>query len=90
MFIIFGTTSKVIKENKGNFVCPQCETLKQYLVKSLQSWFTLFFIPVFPLGSKKHKHVECHGCKSTFYEKVLDNNIYNLDGTSIDFTESVS
>ena len=38
MIIIFGTKSKNIKENKGFFVCPQCQTLKQYLIKSIQNF----------------------------------------------------
>jgi predicted nucleic-acid-binding Zn-ribbon protein len=84
MIIIFGTKSKSIEENKGTFVCPQCKNLKQYLTKSVQTWFTLFFIPVFPMGSKKHTHVECQGCKGTYYERVLEGNEYNLDGTSVE------
>ena len=84
MIIIFGTKSKEIKENKGVFVCPECQNLKQYITKSVQTWFTLFFIPVFPVGSKKHKHVECQGCKGTYYERVLKDNEYNLDGTSVE------
>jgi len=83
MIIIFGTKSKTIKENKGTFVCPQCKNLKQYLTKSIQTWFTLFFIPVFPVGEKKHTHVECQGCQSVYYEKVLEGNTFNLDGTEV-------
>jgi hypothetical protein len=84
MIIIFGTKSKSIKENKGVFVCPECQNLKQYITKSVQTWFTLFFIPVFPVGSKKNKHVECQGCKRAYYERVLKDNEYNLDGTSVE------
>ncbi len=83
MIIIFGTKSKTIKENKGFFVCPQCQTLKQYLIKSIQNWFTLFFVPVFPIGSKEHKHIECQGCQSAYYEKILEGNTFNLDGTEV-------
>jgi len=83
MIIIFGTKSKTIKENKGTFVCPQCQNLKQYLTKSIQTWFTLFFIPVFPVSEKKHTHVECQGCQSAYYEKVLEGNTFNLDGTEV-------
>ena len=84
MIIIFGTKSKSIKENKGVFVCPECQNLKQYITKSVQTWFTLFFIPVFPVGAKKHKHIKCQGCKGTYYERVLKDNEYNLDGTSVE------
>ena len=84
MIIIFGTKSRAIRENKGIFVCPECQNLKQYITKSAQTWFTLFFIPVFPVGSKKHKHVECQGCKGAYYERILKDNEYNLDGTSVE------
>lgn len=84
MIIIFGTKSSTIKENKGNFVCPQCQNLRKYSLKSIQSWFTLFFIPVFPIGAKKDRHVECEGCNNTYYEKVLEENKFNLDGTILE------
>ncbi len=53
MFIIFGTKTRIIKENSGHFVCPECEILRPYWLKILQSWFTFFFIPLFPVGEKK-------------------------------------
>ena len=83
MFIIFGCKSRYINEDEGVFVCPQCETLKQYNKKSIQSWFTLFFLPIFPLGKKEDRHIECHQCQRTYYPEVLINNTYNLDGTSV-------
>ena len=87
MFIIFGWKSRFINIDKGVFVCPKCETLKQYCTKSIQSWFTLFFIPILPLGKKEDKHVECQQCKRSFYPEVLNNNTYNLNGTSINMEE---
>ena len=81
MFIIFGTTTKKIKEEDGFFLCPQCETLRAYSLQSYQSWFTLFFIPLFPVGEKRNRHVECKECGSTFIPRVLDNNTFNADGT---------
>jgi len=83
MFIIFGWKSRYIKEDKGVFVCPQCEAMRKYNKKSIQSWFTLFFLPIFPVGKKEDQHVECNQCEKTFYPEVLNNNIFNLDGTSI-------
>ena len=81
MFIIFGSKTRYTNDKKGAFVCPTCQTLKQYCAKSIQSWFTLFFIPVFPIGGKNDPHVECQQCKRTYYPEVLENNQYNLDGT---------
>ena len=83
MFIIFGTTTRIIKENSGHFVCPECEILRPYWLKILQSWFTFFFIPLFPVGEKKNKHIECQDCSSTFYTRILKDNTFNLSGEEI-------
>ena len=88
MFIIFGTSTRYINDKKGVFVCPGCQTLKKYCSKTIQSWFTLFFIPVFPIGGKNDPHVECQECKKTYYPDVLENNQYNLDGTTINMKEN--
>lgn len=89
MFIIFGTTTRKIKENDGFFLCPQCQTLKPYILQSYQSWFTLFFIPLFPIGNKRNKHVECKECGTTFIQRVLENNTFNVDGSIILSEEKV-
>ena len=81
MFIIFGSTTRKIKEDEGYFLCPQCQTLRPYLLQSYQSWFTLFFIPLFPIGDKRNRHVECKECGSTFIPRVLENNTFNADGS---------
>ena len=80
MFIIFGTKTRKIKENSGHFVCPQCEILRPYWVHLMQTWFTLFFVPVFPVGEKKNKHVECQHCKSSYYPRILNDNTFNVTG----------
>ena len=84
MFILFGTKDRAVEIDSGQFNCPNCNVKREYGKKYVQDWFTLFFIPVFPVGSKKHKHVECQGCKGTYYERVLERNEYNLDGTSVE------
>ena len=84
MFIIFGTKSRIIHEDGGYFVCPQCEVLRPYKLQSYQAWFTLFFIPLFPIGEKKNKHVECQHCKTSYYPRILENNKFNLTGEMVD------
>ena len=39
--------------------------------KAVREWFTLYFIPVFPIGGKT-TYVECEGCRGTFKESVLE------------------
>ena len=52
--IIFGTKGRSIKMDSGEFHCPNCNTQRTYNKKYVQDWFTLYFIPTFPVGSKKN------------------------------------
>ena len=63
MFVIFGTGPKEKIEAEGKFVCPNCNVLKNYLVKSSRQFFRLFFIPLIPMGDKTDPGVECQTCK---------------------------
>ncbi len=71
MFIIFGTrgVNKMIKH--GDFMCPQCATTKKFRHLQVRRFFTLFFIPLIPLGTAG-EYVECMSCKGTFVPRVLD------------------
>ena len=39
--------------DSGQFHCPNCNIKEEYGKKYVQDWFTLFFIPVFPISGKK-------------------------------------
>ncbi len=80
--LIFGYGPKHTLEAKGQFVCPKCSIKTEYNVKSSRQYFTLFFIPIFPTGKKNEPVVECQTCNRTYYTEVLENNNYNLDGSS--------
>ena len=69
--IIFGTRGVKSTIKQGQFNCPQCETDKNYKHKKVTRFFTLYFIPIIPLG-KVGEFVECQQCKGTFISKVLD------------------
>ena len=51
--IFFGTKGRAIEMDKGNFHCPNCNSNRDYSKKYVQTWFTLYFIPIFPVGEKK-------------------------------------
>ncbi len=70
--IIFGTRGVNSTIKSGEFNCPQCETSKPYRHRKVRKFFTLYFIPLIPLGSKG-EYVECGSCKGTFIPRVLDN-----------------
>ena len=49
--IIFGTTGITSTKAKGNFTCPQCANNRLYKHRKVTRFFTLYFIPLIPLGS---------------------------------------
>lgn len=71
-FIIWGSRGITSTLGEGTFYCPQCDREESsYTHKSARPWFTLYFIPVFPIGSAT-PYVECRGCGGTFAESVLE------------------
>ena len=70
--IIFGTKGRSIKMDSGEFHCPNCNDNRVYNKKYVQDWFTLYFIPTFPVGSKKNEHIECEECSSIYHLDVID------------------
>ena len=69
--IIFGTRGVRSTKATGNFNCPQCEADRGYRHRKVTQFFTLYFIPLIPLGNKG-EYVECNHCKGTFITRVLD------------------
>ena len=58
MFILFGTKDRAVE--------------KEYGKKYVQDFFTLFFIPIFPISGKKNDHIECKECQSIYHLDVID------------------
>ena len=71
--IIFGTRGIKSTLNSGDFLCPQCDQTKPFRHRKVTKFFTLYFIPIIPLG-KRGEYVECRECKGTFVPRVLDYN----------------
>ena len=69
--IIFGISSKQKAKTAGSFHCPVCETERTYAELRQARRFTLFFIPVLPLGSSRLGRVVCTTCGSEFAENVV-------------------
>jgi len=65
-FIIFGIDSKVKAKPSGTFQCPVCNVQRTYGELRQSRRFTLFFIPVLPLGSTSLNRVQCMTCDSEF------------------------
>lgn len=52
MFIIWGTrnTEKVLGYLGTNFECGHCNNVSHYKAFCRKTWFTLFWIPIFPIS----------------------------------------
>ena len=68
--IIFGTKGVTSTIKTGLFECPQCAANKGFSHKKVTRFFTLYFIPLIPLG-QAGEYVECGGCKNTYVTRVL-------------------
>jgi tetratricopeptide (TPR) repeat protein len=46
-------------------VCPRCARRVGMLAKSYRTWFTIFFLPLFPISGRT-RFTECPGCGAQF------------------------
>lgn len=69
--IIFGTRGVRSTVQQGTFICPQCQDQQNYKHKKVTQFFTLYFVPLIPLGNKG-EYVECMGCRNTYITRILD------------------
>ena len=69
--IIFGTRGVKSTLEQGSFHCPQCNSVQNYMHKKVTNFFTLYFIPLIPLG-RLGEYVECQTCRQTFIPRVLE------------------
>lgn len=68
--ILLGSRARATTVATGQFFCPQCRTLRPYEHKRLARYFTVYFIPLFPI-EKLGEIVECQACHTTFDLSVL-------------------
>ncbi len=68
--IIFGTKGITSVQSKGTYHCPACGTGAGYQYKTVTRFFTLFFVPVIPMG-KVADFILCERCGGTFKPEVL-------------------
>ena len=68
--IIYGTKGKNVHIEDGEFFCPRCNTEQEYRHFAVKNYFTLYFIPIFPIGSGSN-YTECCGCSQTWSPDIL-------------------
>lgn len=70
MLLIFGTKVRTTVLRAVVFACPNCRSDRAGTVLLLRRWFTLFFLPIIPMG-KVGEAVRCETCGSTYRPDVL-------------------
>lgn len=68
--IIWGSRGRTSVVEEGQFHCPRCSATQPYKLKRVQRWFTLYFIPIFPMGVVG-EYAECGQCLTTWKTDVL-------------------
>ena len=67
-FVLFGTRRMISNDNSQQTVhtqCPRCGQEADLVPKHYRTWFTLFFIPVFPMSGAT-RFVQCSNCGAGF------------------------
>jgi DNA-directed RNA polymerase subunit RPC12/RpoP len=72
--ILFGTRSMIGDDREArpvNAVCPRCGQRADIVGKTYRTWFTIFFIPIFPVGGVK-RFSQCSRCGAQFPGRSAD------------------
>lgn len=63
--IIYGSRGIERTVESGTFHCARCGPNRPYQHREIRRWFTLYFIPVFPMY-RAGEYLECGSCSATF------------------------
>lgn len=72
MILIWGLRARAKTLSTGEFFCTHCGTDRSYVLQQIRRWFTLFFIPLFPVGKPLGEQVKCSTCGTRFSPEVLN------------------
>ena len=71
MFFVCGSWWSKKEEARSQNECRVCKEVNMKIY-SMRQWFTLFFIPIFPLSNKKF-YIQCLSCKNSFaFKKTIN------------------
>lgn len=70
MFFIVGLRMRHSTVDTGTFRCPNERGDRPYSRIRARRWFTVFFIPLIPLG-QRGEWVRCRSCGATYETDVL-------------------
>lgn len=92
MFLIFGTKGRWSRHqhDTGEFFCPKCGGDRQWVRCVLRRWFSLFFVPIFPMGKPVVAAVQCTTCNTRFDEAALSQPTANVLTTELQGTMRIA
>ena len=70
--IIFGLSTKDKAKSAGTHRCPACNQQAAFARLVRVRRFTLFFLPILPLGSSDTGRVVCQNCGSQFDASLIE------------------
>ncbi len=70
--IIYGTKTVSKPVEPTTFYCPQCRQTTDGTIQQGKRYFTLYFIPLIPMGSDGPEYVHCRSCRGDFNSGVLE------------------
>lgn len=69
--IIWGSSGREVHVGEGQFHCPQCDGTQPFFHKRIARYFTLYFIPLFPIANYG-EHIQCGSCGGQYEMDVLN------------------
>lgn len=84
LLIIFGIRGITSSPETGQFYCPGCDADQTYYLRVVRNWFTLYFIPLIPMG-KAGDYVECDLCMNTYDSEVLSLDRAHFEAENAEF-----
>lgn len=70
MFFILGLRTRTSTVDDGIFRCPNEGGDREYRHRRARRWFTVFFVPLIPLGTKG-EWVRCTSCGARYGTDVV-------------------
>lgn len=71
-FIIWGFKVRYRVLDRGTFFCPRCGGDRAFEHRVGKKWFSLYYIPMFPISGPVNEHVRCATCQGTFTMQTLN------------------
>jgi zinc-ribbon family len=70
VFIIYGFRDRDIFVKSGAFDCPNCQKRRFCKHRKIESWLTVFFIPICP-RKVQAEYCQCDDCRRSFEESTF-------------------